>query len=211
MTRHSGGWYLGAVMVVALVSGGFAACAPTSDQADNLPVATGEPPVDPSLSGASIFDLDVSLIDQDGQTTTLAELDGDVMLAAMVYTSCTSVCLRVTEEMKIIESQLSGGDRGVRFVLFSLDPGRDSPAAMRTFAASHGLDTRRWRLLAAAEDGVRDLAAVLGVRYQEEVGGEIAHSAMIFVIDPRGVVRHRQVGIGQDATALVAAVRRARG
>ncbi len=197
-------------MAATIVAGGLAACAPASDETDHGPVATGEPPVDPSLSGASIFDLDVSLVDQDGETTTLADLDGDVMLAAMVYTSCTSVCLRVTEEMKIIESQLSA-DRGVRFVLFSLDPGRDTPAAMRTFAASHGLDTRRWRLLAAAEDGVRDLAAVLGVRYQEEVGGEIAHSAMIFVIDGHGVVRHRQVGIGQDATSLVAAVKRARG
>ena len=134
-----------------------------------------------------------------------------VMLAAMVYTSCTSVCIMVTEEMKKIEQQLSrtGGD--LRYVLFSLDPGRDSPAAMRQFAADHRLDTSRWRLMATSEDGVRDLAAVLGVKYKQEENGEIAHSAMIFVIDAKGVVRHRQVGVGQDPTALISAVARARG
>lgn len=161
-------------------------------------------------SSASIFALDLELIDQDGRRLTLADLEGRVMVAAMVYTSCTSVCLRVTEEVKKIEQQLVGADRDVRYVLFSLDPGRDTPAAMRQFARAHHLDTSRWRLVAATEDGVRDLAAVLGVKYQQERDGEIAHSAMVFVIAADGVVRHRQVGIGQDPAELLDAVRRAR-
>ena len=132
------------------------------------------------------------------------------MVAAMVYTSCDSVCIMVTEQMKSDERQLAGVDNDVRYVLFSLDPGRDTPGAMRDFAAAQGLDATRWRLMAAAEDDVRTLAAVLGVRYQPEEGGEIAHSAMVFVIDARGVVRHRQVGVGTDSSELVAAVSRAR-
>jgi protein SCO1/2 len=161
--------------------------------------------------GESIFGLDLVLIDQDGRELTLADLEGDVMLAAMVYTSCTSVCIMVTEQMKAIEHQLTGVDRDVTYVLFSLDPGRDTPEAMRAFLREHRLETTRWRLMAASEEGVRDLAAVLGVRYQPEENGEIAHSAMIFVIDEDGVVRHRQVGVGKDSNDLVAAVRRALG
>jgi protein SCO1/2 len=161
--------------------------------------------------GESIFGLDLALVDQDGHELQLADLRGDVMLAAMVYTSCTSVCIMVTEQMKAIEHQLAGVDGDVKYVLFSLDPGRDTPDAMRAFLREHHLDTTRWRLLAASEDGVRDLAAVLGVRYQPEENGEIAHSAMIFVIDDDGVVRHRQVGVGKDSSEIVDAVRRARG
>jgi protein SCO1/2 len=162
-------------------------------------------------AGESIFDLDLDLIDQDGREMHLADLHGDVMVAAMVYTSCTSVCIMVTEQMKAIEQQLAGVDDDVKYVLFSLDPGRDTPDAMRTFARDHKLDGSRWRLMAASEDGVRDLAAVLGVKYQQEENGEFAHSAMIFVIDDDGIVRHRQVGVGKDSTELVAAVRKARG
>jgi protein SCO1 len=163
-----------------------------------------------TADGESIFGLDLALLDQDGQALQLADLRGDVMLAAMVYTSCTSVCLMVTEQMKAIEHQLAAVDADLKYVLFSLDPGRDTPEAMRVFLRDHRLDPIRWRLMAASEDGVRDLAAVLGVKYQPEQDGEIAHSAMIFVIDEHGVVRHRQVGVGKDSTELVDAVQRAR-
>jgi protein SCO1/2 len=117
----------------------------------------------------------------------------------------------VTEQMKAIEHRLAGVDGEVKYVLFSLDPGRDTPEAMRAFLRQHRLDLTRWRVMAASEDGVRDLAAVLGVKYQPEENGEIAHSAMIFVIDEDGVVRHRQVGVGKDSNELVAAVQKARG
>jgi protein SCO1/2 len=114
----------------------------------------------------------------------------------------------VTEDMKGIERQLDGADRDrVGFVLFSLDPGRDTPAALSRFAKEHDLEPSRWRLFAASEDGVRDLAAVLGVKYRRDEGGQIGHSAMIFVIDREGVVRHRQVGINQDPHDLITALR----
>jgi protein SCO1/2 len=161
-------------------------------------------------SGESIYGLDLALIDQDGRSLRLGDLHGSVLVAAMMYSSCKSVCPRVTEDMKGIERQLGPDAARTRFVLFSLDPGRDTPAALTRFAREHGLDRSRWRLLAASEDGVRELAAVLGVKYADAGGGEIAHSAMIFVIDRDGVVRHRQVGLAQDPGELLAALRAVR-
>jgi protein SCO1 len=161
--------------------------------------------------GGSIYVLDLALVDQTGHALHLADLRGRAVVAAMVYTTCTSVCPRLTADLKVIERQLAPADKaGVTFALFSLDPGRDTPAALTRFAGEHGLDPARWRLLAASEDGVRELAAVFGVRYKREGSGDIAHSAMIVVIDREGVVRHRQMGLGADQAALVAAVRRAR-
>jgi len=157
--------------------------------------------------GESIYGLDLSLTDQDGRSIRLGDLRGSVVVAAMMYSSCESVCPRVTEDMKGIERQLGGDAARVRFVLFSLDPGRDTPAALTRFASEHGLDRSHWWLLATSEDGVRDLAAVLGVKYQQSEGGEIAHSAMIFVIDRGGVVRHRQQGLAQDPSELLAELR----
>lgn len=159
------------------------------------------------VGGESIYGLDLALVDQDGRSLQLGALRGSVVVAAMMYSSCRSVCPRVTEEMKGIEQQLGAEAGRVRFVLFSLDPGRDTPAALSGFAREHGLDPARWRLLAASEDGVRDLAAVLGVKYRQAEDGEIAHSAMIFVIDRDGIVRHRQVGLAQDPRDLLASLR----
>lgn len=154
----------------------------------------------------SLYALDLRLTDQDGHSRALTDLRGQVLVAAMMYGSCETVCPRVTEDMKAIEKQLGSKRNQVDFVLFSLDPGRDTPAALRKFARSHGLDSSRWQLLAASEDGVRELSAVLGVKYVTAEKGEIAHSAMIFLIDRDGVVRHRQVGVEQDPHELLEAL-----
>lgn len=201
-TCRGASWVLGALLVVA------SACAPPNDapEPDATMPAHELPAADAVLGDASIYDLDIELVDQHGQRLRLGDLGGEVTVAAMIYTSCTSVCLRITDEMRLIERQL-GDRRDVQFVLFSLDPERDDPEAMTAFALARGLDPDRWRLLAASEDDVRSLAAVLGVRYQPLPDGEIAHSALVFVIDEQGVVRHRQVGVRQDPRELVDAIR----
>lgn len=193
---------LGLATVLAACSG--------KDRAAPRSESSTEPAIAGSSGGPSIYDLDLSLTDHEGRTLTLPDLRGQVLVAAMIYSTCTSVCPRVTEDMKGIEKQISNQDReDVGFVLFSLDPGRDTPAALRRFAGEHALDLSRWRLFASSEDGVRDLSAVLGVKYQTEDNGEIAHSAMIFIVDREGVVRHRQVGLRQDPQDLVAALAQA--
>jgi protein SCO1/2 len=178
---------------------------------DARPPASATPKTQAALQEAagdeaSMFAMDLTLVDQDGTRARLKDLAGHVVLAAMMYASCTSVCPRVVEDMKAIERQLEPRAKDIGLVLFSLDPGRDTPQALRQFAADHHLDLTRWRLFAASEDGVRDLAAVLGVKYASEPSGDIAHSAIIVVIDRTGVVRHRQVGVGQDPAPLLDAV-----
>lgn len=202
--RHS---VIRAFIAAAVV--GLAACGRAAAPASE-PAGTAPPPAPGAASaGESIYGLDLALTDDRGRSLHLADLGGRPVIAAMVYTSCDAVCPRITEEMKIIEKQLSAADRArVSFVLFSLDPGRDTPEALAKFADAHQLDRSRWRLLAASEDDVRDLSAVLGVKYKRESDGEIAHSAMVFLIGADGVVRHRQVGLGEDPGALVAALQR---
>jgi protein SCO1/2 len=125
----------------------------------------------------------------------------------MGYTRCTSVCPAIVEEMKAVERELGARARDVLFVLVSLDPVSDSPEALMRFARDHHLDPARWRLLTARDgDAVRDFAAVLGVKYAP-ASGEIAHSATIVAVDRRGVVRHRQTGVGENRRALLDAVR----
>lgn len=202
---------VGACRTVMLLGLAMVLAACTSREPPSRPSASSTAPEIASHPGdQSIYNLELSLIDQAGRTLTFADLRGRVLVAAMIYTSCTAVCPRVTEDMKGVEKQLSVQDRtNVGFVLFSLDPGRDTPAALHRFAVAHALDLSRWRLFASSEDGVRDLAAVLGVKYQAEDNGEIAHSATIFIIDRDGVVRHRQQGLNPDSHELIAALAQA--
>ena len=166
---------------------------------DTTAVRTQEP---------SLFELTFPFTDADGHTRTLEEFRGRPFVASMVYTNCTSVCPRVTADLKTLDKALPADVRDrTRFLLFSLDPGRDTPAALTAFAGQHGLDRSRWTLLASSEDDMRTLAAVMGVKFRPDEGGEIAHSAVVVVCGPDGTVRHRQVGIQDGVEPLVAAVR----
>ncbi len=161
--------------------------------------APGAPP--------SLFELSFPLTDAEGRRRSLAEFRGRPFVASMVYTSCSSVCPRLTADLKSLERALPPGVRSrTRFVLFSLDPGRDTPAELARFAERHGLDRSRWTLLASGQEDMRTLAAVLGVRFRPDGGGEIAHSATIVVADGRGAIRHRQTGLAGNVQPLVAAL-----
>jgi protein SCO1/2 len=176
----------------------------------SLPASTAPPEAAVAADTGSVYDLDVRMTDAAGRARPLTDLRGQLIVAAMMYTSCTSICPRVTADMKAVEEQLAArGVDDVTFALFSLDPGRDDPAALKGFAELHRLSSR-WRLFTASEEDVRTLAMTMGVKYAPEDNGEIAHSATIVVIDPAGVVRHRQVGLSAEPQLLLEAVQRAR-
>ncbi len=208
MTAFNGG--LALLLGIALVS-----CAPASEtrearKPDRTQAGSG-PRADRAdarvTAEPSLFEMGFPLVDAHGRVRRLAEFRGTPFVAGMVYTNCTSVCPRVTADLRALERALPDDVRArTRFLLFSLDPERDTPEALTAFAREHSLDSTRWTLLAASEDDMRTLAAVLGVRFRPDADGEIAHSAVIAVADAEGVIRHRQLGLTQDASALVAAV-----
>jgi cytochrome oxidase Cu insertion factor (SCO1/SenC/PrrC family) len=149
-------------------------------------------PRDAIEASPSIYDLPVPLVGADGRAHALADLRGRTVIAAMIYTSCTTVCPAIVEDMKAVERRLPARERAnTGFALFSLDPGRDTPAALQRFASERQLDPARWRLFSTSEDDVRTLAAVFGVKYAKEPSGAIAHSATVVVIDPDGSVRRQ--------------------
>lgn len=162
-------------------------------------------------SDFSVHDLDGVWRDQDGRERTLASLGGRVQVVAMVYTRCTHTCPSIIAEFKAIEAALPAG-ADVGFVLLSLDPARDTPGRMREFASRTRLDPARWTLLAGDEEQVRDVAALLRIRYRPEAGGEFSHANAYLVLDADGRVVMRRDGLngGAGEAAAIAALAGAR-
>jgi protein SCO1/2 len=159
------------------------------------------------LSDESIFQLESSWVDQSGKKIVLKELRGKPSVLAMVYMTCQGACPIITSDMQRIEKVLPPEKREQsQFVLISLDPERDTQKALNKFAESHGLDLRRWRLLAGSTGAVRELAAVLGVKYKRDASGNFSHSNIITILDSEGVIRHQQIGLRQDPQASTGSV-----
>lgn len=146
--------------------------------------------------------------DAAGAERTLGSLAGRVQVVAMVYTSCAYACPLLLLDMKRLEAELGEAFADdVGFVIVSIDPARDSPARLATFAEGARLGPSRWTLLTGDDAGVRELAALLGVRYRESAPGEFIHSNVLTVLDRHGTAVHRQEGLGAHPAETLAAIR----
>jgi protein SCO1/2 len=140
-----------------------------------------------ALSGESIYQLDIPLTTADAKSRSLAELRGRPVLITMFYTSCQGVCPLLAFSMRRMVAALSETERArLRVVMVSFDPARDTPEALKGFGALHKIDTGRWWIARTPDATVRELAAVLGVRYREASPGVFSHSAVITLLDAEG-------------------------
>lgn len=171
-----------------------------------LALLLGAAPADP-VPSESLYALASRWTDARGAKLTLSTFRGHPVVVAMVYTSCQASCPLVVSDLQAVEAKLSPKLREqTRFVLVSFDPARDTPARLLEFATARKLDLSRWTLLTGSEDAVRELAAVLGVRYRPTGTGDYLHSNVITVLGRDGVARHRQTGLRQDPAPTVAAL-----
>jgi protein SCO1/2 len=155
------------------------------------------------VSGASIYALDVALTNHVGAKTKLDVFRGRPVLVSMFYSSCPSACPLLISNIKRIEAALDPAVRSeLRVVLVSFDPKHDTPEALRGVIERHGVDASRWMLMTGKDDEIRDVAAVLGIKYRQ-ADGSFNHSSVITLLDRDGVIKLRVDGMGESSATMV--------
>ncbi len=143
-------------------------------------------------SNASIFDLGHTWTSHDGKPLELSALKGQPVVTTMTFTSCPGACPLMVSDMKSFDEQLTPAEKKkMRYVLFSFDPTRDTPEALRKFAAKMKLDDR-WLLLTSNADQAREMAAALGFSYKDLGDGDFTHSSSLFMLSPQGEILSRK-------------------
>ena len=175
------------------------------------PAAAGAAPDAPALPADSIYRLDGTLTDQDGKDFALADGRGRPRVVTMFYASCRFICPLIVDSAKGIDRGLAPAERErLGYLLVSIDPARDDPAALKEVADTRGLPAPRWTLARAETGTVRRLAAVLGVRYRELADGEFNHNAVLVLLDRDGRIAARTETLGaKPDPAFMAAVKAA--
>lgn len=168
-------------------------------------------PAASALPGDSVYQLALPLTDQQGRRSDWRARRGRPQLVSMFYTSCRYSCPLIVESGKAIERQLEPAQRErLDVLLISLDPARDTPAALQTVAAQRRVDPQRWTLAAPAARDVRAVAGTLGIRYRQLADGDLNHSSEWLLLDADGRVLARTARIGTTPDPdFLAAVRRA--
>lgn len=147
------------------------------------------------FSQDSIYQLDARFTNDAGQPFQLAALRDRPVVLTMFFASCGYACPLTVTDMLSIRGQLPAGIRAkAQFVLVSFDVARDTPAALRTYREQRALDSQ-WTLLHGDSDAVKELAALLGVKFKEETDGSFSHSNVITILNAEGEIVHQHFGL----------------
>src|SRR5689334_16298893 len=127
------------------------------------------------------------LVDQNGKTVTDADLKGKWSLVYFGYTHCPDACPTALNDIAIALDQLGPKRDAVRPVFITVDPERDTPAALKDYVTA--FDAPILALTGTPEE-VAQAARAYRVYYAKhpEAGGDYSmdHSSVIYVMDPQG-------------------------
>jgi protein SCO1/2 len=141
---------------------------------------------------------------QAGKDLQLKDLRGKVVVMAMMFTSCRASCPKLVADVQSIEQGLEPEllDK-IAFVLCSIDPSYDTPEILKAYAKEHRLSSDHWTLLTANDETVRELSALLGVKFKKTGPMEFSHSNIISVLNQHGDIYFQQEGIKNDPRPMI--------
>ena len=128
-----------------------------------------------------------SLTNQSGKTVTSQDLKGHVYVANFIFTSCAGPCPLMTQKLAKLTKAVA--DPSVRFVSFSVDPERDTPAALSAFAKQFDADLNRWSFLTGPPAAMYSVAQGMKMAAVPQADMSVMHSTYFLLIDAGGNVR----------------------
>jgi protein SCO1/2 len=119
-----------------------------------------------------------------GRPVTLSAQRGKVVALTFLYTTCPDVCPLTATRFRSAQTELQGDASRVTFIAVSVDPDRDSPAAVQAFSAAHGLASN-WYYLVGARAQLAPVWAAYGIGVQPG-STTVSHNDAVYLIDSRG-------------------------
>ncbi|MEZ4906270.1 MAG: SCO family protein [Saprospiraceae bacterium] len=147
-----------------------------------------------------------SFTDQDSLQFNSDELKSKPYIIYFFFTSCPSVCPRMTQSAKRIQSALGTDSSEYNIVGISIDPERDLPSKMKKFAQEYDADENNWHFLTGDEQEINDLGIkglYVGITKSEDEPGGFLHSEKLILVDKDGHLRGYYTGTDADEVKLL--------
>ena len=135
-----------------------------------------------------------SLVDQDNARLTSEDLRGQFTLYTFMYTNCPDTCYGLNETIMEVQSRLGEvelGDIPVSFVTISIDPDRDTPEVLNTYARSIGADLTQWTFATTTNKAMLKTIIGTGLEtyFEQKEDGSFAFDPSFVLVDGWGIVR----------------------
>jgi protein SCO1/2 len=137
--------------------------------------------------GASAIGGPFKLIDQNGKPITDADLKGRPFLVFFGYTHCPDVCPTTLFELSEVMKALGNDADRVNALFVTVDPDRDTAAAMKDYLSSFDPHLRGATGDQKAIDAVEKTYRVYSKKIPTQKGDySMDHSAVVYLMDKEG-------------------------
>jgi len=146
-----------------------------------------------------------TLVSEANKPLQLEVMKGHVAVYDFMFTNCAGTCPMMAATMRRITTKIDK-DAPVRFVSISVDPLRDTPAALHTYASRVRNDPR-WLFLTGDAKTITDLS-INGFKLAANgaTSEAVLHSSKFAIADKHGVIRDYYGGTNDDAVEHVTSV-----
>lgn len=160
--------------------------------------------------------VEFSLTERSGRIVTLGDLKGKTWIADFIFTRCAGICPMMSSKMLRLQQMLQNRP-DIRLVSFSVDPARDTPEVLETYAKRFQADPERWLFLTGDKAQIFKLSEQhfhLGVadipesERQDDLDQSVSHSSKFALVDPEGQIRGYYAS--EDESAMQQLVRDAK-
>lgn len=160
-------------------------------------ISCSEPHVIDDLSDASF-----TLLNADSTEVVFPDdFEGQKVMLGFVYTNCPDICPMITSNLKKVQAEMNT-PQDVEFVVLSFDPLRDTPAVLKRYKQSFGVDERFTFLTGDTTEvnrALKRLKVRTQVSYHDTTGtGKelyfLNHSDKIMLIDEQSRIRYEYGG-----------------
>lgn len=173
MPRHS----VAALAVVAVLAGcgggSVANHPPAAYRGGSIPATTA-----PSFT----------LTDQQGRAITMAQWRGDWTIVTFLYTHCPDVCPVIANKLNAVLRLPVARRAHLHVLAVSVDPARDTPAAVRQYVHERAL-LPSFHYLIGAHAQLAHVWRAYHVAVLPGAKGTITHQALEILVDPKGQER----------------------
>ena len=147
--------------------------------------------------------LEFEFTNQDNETFSLEDLQGNYWVADLIFTNCTTVCLPMTANMKTLQDQMKEeGIDDVQLVSFSVDPNYDTPEVLKEYGENYDADFSNWTFLTGydfqtiKELSIKSFKSPL-IEAPEE-SDQVTHGTRFYLVNPEGEVIKNYDGVQSE-------------
>lgn len=144
-----------------------------------------------------------SFTNQDGKTITNDDVKGKICVVEYFFTTCKGICPKMNENMSEVYEAFRG-NKNVMILSHTVDPKRDTVAAMKEYSLRFDANPNQWEFLTGDKKELYDMARysylVTAVDTSiKDINQDFIHTDRFVLVDGTGHIRGQYEGTKQSS------------